>query len=94
MGAVAVRDLLLLTTLEAAVPLWIHRVRGYSPEHRAAREKACGDIIAEKGDVIQYKSKKKGESANAFNHLAEGLALLSFVPGGVKFCGLHWRSGL
>lgn len=80
----------LLLTLEAAVPLWIHRVRSWPRPYREAREKVCAEVIAAEGDNIMFKT--KGKTANAFNRLAEGLALLSFVPGGVKFSGLHWES--
>lgn len=78
-------------TLSLAVPLWIHRVREWSVEHRLERARACAQIVAEKGDVLQYGG-KKGEAADAFNRLAEGLAIAAFQPGGVKFRGMHWES--
>jgi hypothetical protein len=83
---------LLATMLEVAVPLWIERVRSMTPEQRLARAREAGQIVAEKGDVLQFRSKKKGESANAFNALAEGLAVLAFAPGGVKFMGLTFEA--
>lgn len=89
-------DELLKISLSAAVPLWIHRVRSWSPEMRAARAKVCGQAVAEHGDVIMFKQpatkKQPIGTAEAFNMLAEGLALLSFYPGGVKFAGMHWES--
>lgn len=83
---------LLKITLALAVPIWIEKVRRYSPAYRAQRARVLGPIVAEKGDVIQFKSKKKGETADAFNALAEGLAILAFAPGGVKFAGMHWEA--
>lgn len=50
------------------------------------------DMIASHGDNILFRSKKSGETAKAFNALAEALAFLSFAPGGVKLFGCHWES--
>lgn len=83
---------LLRATLEVAVPLWIESVRKLPPEVRIERGHELADVIAEKGDVIQFRGKKKGESARAFNALAESLAIMSFVPGGVRFMGLHFEA--
>lgn len=35
---------------------------------------------------------KAGQSAESFNALAQALAILSFVPGGVEFAGLSFDS--
>ncbi len=80
---------LLTATLEVAVPLWIEKVRSLSWEEKMARAKICAQVVAEKGDIIQFKAKG---TADAFNHLAEGLALASFAPGGVKFLGCRWEA--
>lgn len=48
------------------------------------RSDACG--------IIQFRSKTKGASAAAFNALAEGLACLSFCPGGARFLVLDWEA--
>lgn len=89
-------DELLKISLSAAVPLWIMHVRSWTPERRAERAAVCGQVVAEHGDVIQFKqpATKKHHigTAEAFNALAEALALLSFYPGGVKFAGQHWES--
>jgi hypothetical protein len=85
-------DSVLATTLSLAVPLWIAEVRTWSPEKRQARAQICGQTVASKGDVIQFRSKKKGETAEAFNRLAEGIALLAFCPGGVKAFGMHFQA--
>ena len=82
----------LMGLLEVAVPKWIEEVRKLSPEERFASIKGVGQLIAEKGDVLMFGGGKKGEAAHLFNELARGLAVLSFVPGGVKFAGMKWES--
>jgi hypothetical protein len=88
-------DALLTIALEAAVPLWIAQLQERGDwDYIQRRAKQCADIVAEKGDVILYRGKKRGESAAAFNALAEGLACLAFAPGGVKAFGMHWQAKL
>lgn len=60
---------------------------GYLPRH--ARN---GQLIAERGDIILYRSKKKGETAKMMNVLTESLALLAFQPGGVTFGAMHFQA--
>jgi hypothetical protein len=83
---------LLTITLSAAVPLWIERLKEQPWDAVQARARECAQIVVEKGDIIQFRSKKKGETAAAFNALAEGIAALSFVPGGVKAFGMHFEA--
>jgi len=85
-------DGLLATALAAAVPLHAMELAHLPFEDilRIAQESA--QIIAEKGDIILYRSKRAGESAVAFNALARGIAALSFVPGGVTAFGQHWEN--
>jgi len=73
--------------LSAAVPLHVEELARlpYAEVLRIARE--CAQVVAEKGDIIQWRSKHKGETAAAFNALARGIAALSFSPGGVVFLG-------
>ncbi len=85
-------DTLLRTSLSVAVPLWIDQIRGWPESHRAERRAICVDTITQYGDVLLYKGKKKGESAEAFNRTAEGIALLAFAPGGVTIFGEHWEA--
>ena len=82
-------DDLLLISLEAAVPFWVMKWRVRPESERVARASQCAEIIGSKGDVLQYGGKG---CAEAFNALAEGLAILSFFPGGVKFAGHHWET--
>lgn len=83
-------DELLSWTLMIAVPLWIERLRDLPTEQRIARARACAQVVAEHGDHVLYRSKRAGETAAAFNALAEGLACLAFQPGGVEFAGQHF----
>ena len=52
-------------------------------------------LLAEKGDILQFGGGKKGEVADIFNRVAESLALMAVViPGGIKvfdieFCYPH-----
>ena len=89
---------LLPTMLQTAVPLWAEQFA-----HRPFAELQdmlpdIGNIIAHKGDIILYKSNKPGETAEAFNALAKGVAIASFVPGGVccfgyRFVSIHPELG-
>ena len=83
---------LLRITLEAAVPVWVERLKREPFADLLKRSGELAQIVGEKGDVMQYGSKKRGETAKAFNALAEALAILSFMPGGVKFCGTHYQN--
>lgn len=80
---------LMMATLAVAVPMWIQRVRSWSPERRRTESESAAQIVAEKGDVLMYSGKG---CAEAFNGLAKGLAILSFAPGGVKFCDERWET--
>jgi hypothetical protein len=84
------RSVVLRLALEAAVPLWIERLRGLSWEEIQERARVCAQVVAAKGDVIQFRGSRRGETAEAFNRLAEGLACAAFAPGGVRFMGLHF----
>jgi len=83
---------LLRITLQAAVPFWILKLKRRPREETIGRAHELAQVIAEKGDVIQFKGKTKGETAAAFNALAEGLACCSFAPGGITFMGDHWET--
>jgi len=86
----------LATSLSAAVPLWTESFveKGMSLDEVLAVAKGASQIIAEKGDLILFKSKKKGETAEAFNALAKGIAACAFVPGGVTTFGQHFEADM
>jgi hypothetical protein len=81
-------------SLEAAVPLWIDQLSRMPERDRERTRMAwaheAADVIGSKGDALQYGG-KRGEAANAFNHLARGLAVGAFQPGGISFAGLHFE---
>lgn len=81
-------NVVLEATLQVAVPLWVEELRALAPEERAARAQEAALFIAAHGDDLQFGGPHCRE---AFNRLAEGLALLSFQPGGVRFAGLHFE---
>jgi hypothetical protein len=87
-------DPVLLAMLELAVPAWIDRVRPLSWPERKARANACLAIIGY-GDNLEsiacLTTGVKG-GAQAFNAVAEALAIGALQPGGVTWCGLHWEA--
>jgi hypothetical protein len=81
---------LLGVSLAVAVPLWIDRYRDFCWEEGYRRAQICMQVCAEHGDDILYRT--KGKTADGFNRLAEGLAILASSPGGVTFAGQHWEA--
>jgi hypothetical protein len=89
-----VSDALLASTLAVAVPMWVDQIvrEGWDESRRSYEAQLAAQVVAEKGDIILYRSKKKGESAQAFNALARGIAILSFSPGGVVAFGTRYTT--
>lgn len=87
---------LLRSSLAVAVPLWIDRWKseGKTLDDLLPQASAWSQIIAEKGDIILYRSKKKGETAAAFNALAQAIALMSLMPGGIKVFDVRFENVL
>ena len=83
---------LLRISLSCAVPLCIERARRYTDAEFKQRAELAGAVVAERGDLIQFRGKKPRRTAEAFNALAEGLALLAYRPGGVHFLGMHFEA--
>lgn len=83
---------LIKIALSAAVPLWIMQFKQFTAEERTIMAGRYGQVVAEHGDNILFKSKKKGATADAFNNLAKGVACLAFAPGGVTVMGLHFEA--
>jgi hypothetical protein len=84
----------LVIALMAAVPIRIELLRrqgGPGPDDWD-KATAFGAVLAEKGDVLMFGSKKKGEAADLFNGLAHALACMAFLPGGVVAFGQHWEA--
>lgn len=77
--------------LVLAVPDWIERLKKKSFADFENRREAILESVCYKGDLLLYGSKKKGETAQLFNDLAEGLAWLALIAkGGVTFGDQHW----
>lgn len=85
---------LLRISLLAAVPLWALQMRWMEWSDLTTIADDCAQTIAAHGDLLMYRSKTRGGTAKAFNALAKGLAIASFVPGGITFLGDHWENPL
>ena len=87
---------LLKSALGAAVPLWIEQLRPLGREAIFARVKELQAAEIRDGmpligaEELLFRGSKPGDSARAFNAVAEALACLSFCPGGVRAFGGHW----
>lgn len=82
----------LTIALSAAVPLWALELRKKPLPELLEEAQSLAQIIGEKGDLIQFRAKTKGESAASFNALARGVAILSFMPGGITVFGMHFEN--
>lgn len=84
---VSAAQTLLPVALSAAVPLWVFEIyeRGGPQKSDWQRLQNLGLLLAERGDRLLFRSPREGETAELFNALAEALAILSFLPGGVPF---------
>jgi hypothetical protein len=83
---------LLQSSLDVAVPLWVDGCRAKDWTTLRERIRAIEDTFATSSEFVLFRSPKKGESAQAFNALAEAIAILSFVPGGVRTFGRHFEN--
>lgn len=64
----------------------------FARKHDLEEVRSIASLIGERGDTLQYGSKKVGEAGFLFNCLAEGLAILAIIcPGGVDFGDLHFE---
>jgi hypothetical protein len=87
-------DGILVVTLQLAVPLWIAEAHTRTGETRvdllrAWREDAS-EVVAHRGDALMFTTKKRGDTAKAFNSLARGIAALACHRGGVTVFGYTW----
>ena len=86
--------LLLQMSLDAAVPLHqieiVDRFGTADVALAQLTENAASlrELLA--SEDLLYRSKKPGGSAKAFNALAEAVALMSIIPGGVTVFGHRW----
>jgi hypothetical protein len=87
---------LLELSISAAVPLWIESLK-LLPEDELEqllrdRTPELSEIVACRGDELLFRSNRAGGTAEVFNALAEAVALLAFLPGGVTFAGLSFEA--
>lgn len=68
--------------LAGAVPMWLIELAPKGEDYWMRRKDVCAQLVAEKGDVLMYGSKKVGAAAEVFNRLAEGIALLCLITKG------------
>jgi hypothetical protein len=75
------------------VPLRAHEIKSRNgpSDFDLRRLREFASILAERGDVLQYGSRKKGEVADLMAQLIDAIAVLACLPGGVDFLGLHWE---
>lgn len=78
--------------VSAVVPLLIREIeaQGGINEIHLSYISGHASHLGQHGDVLQYHS--KGDTAIAMHKLCEGLAVLAFAPGGVKFAGQHFEA--
>lgn len=93
----------LATALSAAVPLWILRfAETTNPDLRWTElqtrlKRLNGDDVhrgmnfCELMEYTLHKGPKEGDSASAFNALAESIAIMAFLPGGITAFGQHFE---
>ena len=80
--------------LSCAVPIHIEELKKQGgPSDIDFKEiSEFGSVLAAKGDVLLFGSKKKGEAADLFSRTAKALAVLSFLSGGVSLFGCHFET--
>ena len=76
--------------LEVAVNLRVAQYRAYGgpTADDFARASGYSELLSEHGDALFYLS--KGRTAAVFNAVADGLATLAFLPGGVQAFGCRF----
>ncbi len=80
----------LKTSLDTAVPLWIHQFRDLPEEERFRMIREISPGFTERMEYVLHN--QEGKTADAFNDLARAIALMSFLPGGVNCFGRHWET--
>lgn len=66
--------------------------RGGPSDEELGQAREFADTLGEKGDIILYRSERKGETAQLFNQLARTIAVGSFLPGGICIFGDRYLS--
>ncbi|MFF9481376.1 hypothetical protein [Streptomyces sp. NPDC014733] len=83
--------MLLVEALRVAVPLCMMELDSRDSGELTRIAQASGTHLGSHGDRLLFRSQKKGETAEAFNRLAQGLAAAALLaPDGIGFADLHW----
>ncbi len=91
-------DSLTKALLGLAVPMWIDKMRHWRWAYRQEVARKLVDIICSEQAIAAMcdpdarGTARKGGLGGAFNAVAQGLAILSFCPGGIVFAGHHWEA--
>jgi hypothetical protein len=86
---------LMMLALEAAVPMWIERLRNASFAERQRLAIIDADVIASAETVVDpgprsFFRKAEIRPAVSFNAVARSIACGALLPLGVDFSGRHW----
>lgn len=65
-----------------------YEAQGGPTEADFERIRKFAQVLAEQGDALLYSI--PGKTARMVNSLADAIAVLSFVPGGIKVFGRHY----
>jgi hypothetical protein len=82
--------------LDAAVSLRILALQeqGGPTKEEFNHIQSYDQLLGERGNFLWMKSKKKGETVKVANAVADAIAVLSFVPGGIEIFDRHWKSNI
>lgn len=85
---------LLRLSIMTAVPLNIAelKAKGGPNDFQWDWARDFSDELGSRGDILQWKSEKKGETATMFNQFAYALSIMAFLPGGVEFAGMKFEA--
>lgn len=90
-------DPLFRALLLEAIPLWVRRHHRTDPDARVRRAHELGEnivcasqAIAALCDSDARGTEQKGSMTEAFNAIAEGLAIGAYCPEGATFIGVNW----
>ena len=80
-------------TLEVGVPIRAAELQYHGGPSKLDLEeaRAFADVLAEKGDILQFRGGKKGEAGEIMGGLIRAVAVLAFCPGGIKLFGAHFE---
>lgn len=69
---------------------WNSRRRAGRPQADLARALTLPSDLGERGDVLIYGGGKRGQAGALAGRLAQAIAVMAFLPGGVHLFGRHW----